>query len=502
MRAFPLRLSPTLSPLLAAAALGGCLVGPNYHRPPVATPTGFKEASGWSPAAPSDAADRRDWWTVFGDSQLDTLEGRVEVSNQNLAAAEAAYRQARALVAEQRANLFPTVNLDASVTQSGGGGGGVAASNGVTGTGSTPSRSARTTTIYHPGVEAAWAPDIWGAVRRAIEGARANAQASAADVANARLSAQMELASDYIALRELDEQKRLLDATVAAFARSLEITQNKYKAGVAARSDVLSAQTQLDNAEAQATNLIQQRAKDEHAIAILTGVPPAELTLAPAPWTLALPQIPAAMPSSLLERRPDVASSERLAAAANAQIGVQVAAYFPNVSLTGQAGFESNELSNLFNASNFLWSLGASVTETIFDAGARHAKVSALRQRASLPTRAVRHLSPDGAHCAFGQVEDNLAAQKVLGDEETFQASASTAAAENERISLNEYRAGEVDYTTVVTAQTSALQARVTLLQTQATRLTTAVDLIGALGGGWSVSQGTGNLASGSAPAK
>ncbi len=481
-----------LVPLFASAALAGCLVGPNYHRPDVTTMPAFKEANGWRPSNPSDAAERRDWWTVFGDSELNDLEGRVEVSNQNLAAAEAAYRQARALVAEQRANLFPTVSLSATVTQSGGGGGGgLATDSGVIQGG----RGGKTSTDYHPGAEASWAPDIWGAVRRAIEGAKASAQASAADVANARLSAQMELANDYVALRELDEQKRLLDLTVAGYERSLEITKNKYRQGVMAESDVLSAESQLDSTKAQDTDLIQQRAKDEHAIAILTGVPPAALTIARGPWTLKLPEIPAAMPSGLLERRPDIAASERAAASANAQIGVQVAAYYPNLNLTGQAGFNANELAGLFNASNFLWSLGASVTETIFDAGARHAKVAAARAAYDQAVAQYRQT----VLTAFGQVEDNLAAQRVLGEEERLQASASAAADGNERISINQYRAGQVDYTSVVVAQATALNARVTLLQTQATRLTTAVDLIGALGGGWDTSQGTGDSAAKSA---
>jgi NodT family efflux transporter outer membrane factor (OMF) lipoprotein len=269
----------------------------------------------------------------------------------------------------------------------------------------------------------------------------------------------------------------------------LEITNNKYRQGVMAESDVLSAQAQLDATKAQDTDLIQQRAKDEHAIAILVGVPPAALTIAPAPWTLKLPEIPTSMPSGLLERRPDIAASERAAASANAQIGVQVAAYYPNVSLTGQGGFDSNQLAGLFSASNFLWSLGASVTETIFDAGARHAKVAAARAAYDQAVAQYRQT----VLTAFGQVEDNLAAQRVLGDEESLQASASAAADANERITINQYHAGQVDYTSVVVAQATALGDRVTLLQTQASRLTTAVDLIGALGGGWTVSQGAGS---------
>ncbi|MHB8529320.1 MAG: efflux transporter outer membrane subunit [Caulobacteraceae bacterium] len=473
MPTFHLRSSAVLAQAVAVVSLAGCLVGPNYRRPAVPTPAAFKEARGWALAIPSDAADRRDWWVVFGDPVLNDLEARVEVSNQNLAAAEAAYRQARALVSEQRAALFPTVNLNGSANVSGGGGRTSTAGAG---------QSRGTVASYTVGAGASWAPDIWGAVRRAVQGARANAQASAADLANARLSAQMELAADYVALRQFDENKRLLDDTVAAYARSLQITQNKYRAGVSARSDVFSAQSQLDSTRAQDADLVQQRAKVEHAIAILTGAPPAQLTLATTAWTLKPPQIPAALPSTLLERRPDIAAAERLAAAANAQVGVQTAAYYPSLSLTGQAGFDSTNLAKLFSASNFVWSLGASAAETVFDAGLRHARVAAARAAYDQAVANYRQT----VLTAFGQVEDNLAAQRVLAGEEGLRASASAAADANERITLNQYRAGLVDYTTVVVAEATALADRTALLQTQAARLTTAVDLIGALGGGWS----------------
>jgi NodT family efflux transporter outer membrane factor (OMF) lipoprotein len=477
------RASTALAAVVTATTLGGCLVGPNYHRPSAPTPTVFKEAKGWAPANPSDAADKRDWWTVFGDPTLNSLEERVEVSNQNLIAAEAAYRQARALVAEQRAQLFPTVNLTGSAAVSGGGsqsGVNVGAGTGTTGTATTTGRG--TVGSYSVGVGASWAPDIWGAVRRAIENARANAQASAADLANARLSAQMEVANDYIALRQYDEQERLLNLTVTGYKRSLIITENKYRAGNAARSDVLSAQALLDATEAQAVALISQRAVDEHAIAVLTGVPPADLTLPAAAWTLKLPMIPTTVPTTLLERRPDISASERLMAAANAEIGVNVAAYYPTLNLTGQVGFASNELGNLFTAPNFAWSAAAQAVETLFNAGLTHAKVEAARAAFDQAVATYRQT----VLTAFQQVEDNLAAQGVLGSEESLLQTATNAATLNKQITLNEYQAGQVDYTTVVTSQATALQDQIALLQTQASRLTTAVDLIAAMGGGWS----------------
>ena len=448
--------------MLFCGALSGCLVGPNYRRPPVLTTPTFKEAAGWAPARPSDAADRKDWWTVFDDNILNDLEAKVNVSNQTLAAAEAAYREAHALVAQDRAALFPTITLNASVTQAG-------------------SFAGKPAATYTPSIGASWAPDIWGAVRRTIENARGSAQASAATLANARLSAQTELAADYISLRQLDEEKRIYDATVKAYQHSLDITVNKYNVGNAAQSDVLSARGLLLTTQATDTDLEQQRARVEHAIAILTGAPPADLTLQPAPWTLKLPEIPATVPTTLLQRRPDIASSERSAMAANASIGVAVAAYYPHVTLTGQAGFASSELGHLFTASSSFWSLGAAAAETIFDAGARAAKVRGARAAFDEAVANYRQT----VLTAFGQVEDNLAAQRVFGPEEKQLQQAADVTAANEKITLNEYNAGTVDYTTVVTAEAAALSSRNALVGIQANRLTTAVDLIEALGGGW-----------------
>jgi NodT family efflux transporter outer membrane factor (OMF) lipoprotein len=460
------------------------MVGPNYRRPSTPTSPAYKEAEGWAPAQPSDAADRKDWWTVFGDQTLDDLETRVETSNQTLAAAEAAYRQAHALVAEDQAALWPTVTANGSATVSGGGSNsaGSGASGGANGT---PGAGGATRTLYRVSLGATWAPDIWGSVRRTIRSAKASAQGSAALVANARLSAQTELAADYISLRELDEEKRELDATVTAYARTLAITQNKYAAGNAARSDVLVAKSQLESTQASDTDLEQQRARMEHAIAILTGQPPAALTLPPGPWTLALPEIPAAVPSTLLQRRPDIANAERTAASQSEQIGVAVAAFYPSLNLTGDGGFSASNLGKLFSLSNSFWSLGAAAAETIFDAGARSAKVRQARAAYDQAVATYRQT----VLTAFGQVEDNLAAQRVYGSEEAQLRRAYDDAALAVTIARNEYAAGTVDFTTVDTAQITALQAQRALVQMQANRLTTAVSLIEALGGGWTTAE-------------
>jgi NodT family efflux transporter outer membrane factor (OMF) lipoprotein len=466
------------------ASLAGCMVGPNYHRPSTPTPPTYKESEGWAPAQPSDAADRKDWWTVFGDQTLSDLEARVATSNQTLAAAEAAYRQAHALVAQDQAALWPTITADASINASGGGGGSSASATGggsSSGGGGPAASGKGTQTVYRVSLGATWAPDLWGQVRRQVRSAKASAQASAALVANARLSAQTELAADYVLLRELDEEKRELDAITVAYARTLTITQNKYAAGTAPRSDMLTARAQLESAQANDMDLVQQRARMEHAIAILVGQPPAALTLPSGPWAVKPPEIPASLPSALLQRRPDIANTERLAAAQSELIGVAVAAFYPNISLTADGGFSAASLAKLFNVSSAFWSLGAQAVETIFDAGARSAKV---RQARAAYDQAVANYRQT-VLTAFGQVEDNLAAQNVYGREEVALARAYDDAAASVTIARNEYEAGTVDFTTVATAQIAALQAQRALVQMQANRLSTAVSLIEALGGGW-----------------
>ncbi|HEY1879946.1 MAG TPA: efflux transporter outer membrane subunit [Caulobacteraceae bacterium] len=477
----------TLTTLLL---MGGCMVGPNYHRPSTPTPPAYKEANGWAPIQPSDAADRQDWWTVFGDPTLNALEARVNVSNQTLAAAEAAYREAHAVVAEDQAQLWPVVTANGSATVAGGSGNNNSSSTGTgTGTGGTGGTGNATATgtrsIYQVSVGATWAPDIWGAVRRQVRSAKAQAQASEALVANARLSAQIELASDYFILRQLDEEKRDDDAIVAADQHALDVVQNKYNAGNAARSDLLTAKTTLQSAQAANTDLAQQRARMEDAIAVLAGEPPASLPLPPGPWNLNVPQIPTTIPSALLQRRPDIANAERTAASQSELIGVAVAAYYPNLNLSAQGGLTASNVGGLVNAAGSFWSLGAQVAETIFNGGLTAAKVRAAHAAYDQAVANYRQT----VLAAFQNVEDNMAAQKVFEVEEGQLRAAYDNAQENVTISLNEYQAGTVDYTTVAQAQVTAFQSRNSLTQVQANRLTTAVSLIEALGGGWNTSQ-------------
>jgi NodT family efflux transporter outer membrane factor (OMF) lipoprotein len=466
--------------LSAAAGLAACEVGPNYHRSPVETPPAFKEAAGWTPAQPADGVDRGDWWTVFNDPLLNQLESQVAVSNQNLKAALEAYNQAHDVVAQDRAALFPSLNLTGLTTLSKHGGSATVTSAGAVVQGSKPLSQ------YQVQLGASWAPDVWGKIRRQVEGAKANAQASYADLANARLSAQSTLAADYLELRLVDAQKGVLTSTAAAYTKALTITRNQYNAGTVSKGVMLQAQTTLLNAQANLADLDTQRTASEHAIAVLTGRPPADLTIAPDPtWKPNLPQTPIELPSTLLERRPDIAAAERSVAAANAQIGVQVAGYYPNLTLSGSGGLASTNISQLFNASSELWSIGANVAQTVFNGGLTTALV---REAKAAHDQAIAQYRQT-VLTAFQQVEDDLSASRVLQSEEPLRQDASNAANQEETIALNEYRAGTVDYTTVVTAQATALSARQTLLTLQVQRMTTEVSLIEALGGGWSATQ-------------
>jgi len=459
--------------LMGASALAACAVGPNYKRPPVETPPQFKEVAGWQPAQPQDSIDRGDWWSVFNDQTLTDLEHKVAVSNQTLAGDEAAYKEARELVAQQRAALFPTVDLT---------GGGSESGQHVTTTIPGGPSGQVVTHSYQVALGASWAPDLWGRVRREIENAKATAQASAADLADAKLTLQSELAADYFQLRLDDAEEVLLKDTVAAYQKSLTITQNKYNAGVAARADVLQAKTQLETAEASQVDLESNRAQSEHAIAVLAGEAPADLTIAPlADWKPTVPTTPELVPSQLIQRRPDVAAAERNAKAQNALIGVQVAGYFPDITLTGSYGFASSALSTLFKTSNAAWSYGASATQLVFDAGATTARVRQAKYAYDQSVAQYRQT----VLTAFQQVEDELAADRVLQKEEPYKRAASSDADLAEKILLNEYNAGTVDYTSVVTAQATALNARQTLLTLQVQRMSTQISLIEALGGGW-----------------
>jgi NodT family efflux transporter outer membrane factor (OMF) lipoprotein len=461
-----------------AVVAGGCAVGPDYQRPTAAVPSAYKEAGNWVSAAPADALDRGAWWKLFNDPVLDDLAARVDVSNQNIAAAVAAYAQARALVGEQRAGLFPTVSLNGSANRSGGSGSAAANAGSAT-----PNAAAGSDVrnSYRVSIGGTWEPDIWGKLRRTVEGASASAQASAADLAAARLSAQGELAINYFSLRQTDTQKALLDDTVAAYQRSLQIAQNRYAAGIATKTDVLQAQTQYANAQADATGLARQRAQFEHAIAVLTGKAPGDFTLTPTAWSVTVPDVPVGMPSTLLERRPDIASAERRVAAANEQIGIAQSAWFPSFSLSASDASAASRVADLFKSSSNVWALGLTAAETLFDAGATGSRVDSAR---AAHEAAVAHYRQT-VLAAFQDVENQLTAIRVLAQQQELRRQASQAADEAEQRMLNRYRAGQVDYSQVVTAQATALSARRALVQVQADRQTAAVALIQALGGGW-----------------
>ena len=476
----PFRLHVLALAALAALA-SGCAVGPAYQRPTTPEPLAYKEAAavqGWLPAAPADTLARGPWWTLFGDPLLNQLAAGIDVSNQNVAAAAASYERARALVREQRAGLFPSIDLSGSAVRSGSGAG-----NANSGTASGNVSSGQQ---YRTSIGASWEPDIWGRLRAGVSGANASAEASAADLAAARLSAQGELAINYFSLRQSDAQKALLDSTIAGYQRVFQITQNRFNAGIVAKSDVLQAQTQLANAQSDALTLLRQRAQLEHAIAVLLGKAPAEFTLEAMPWVVQAPQIPLGLPSSLLQRRPDIAAAERRVAAANQQIGIARAAYFPSLNLTGSVGFGASAVSDLFNASNSLWSFGLSAAQSLFNAGATSARVEGAKAGHQVAVAQYRQT----VLTAFAAVEDQLSATHALILQQDFVKLASQAADQVETQMLNRYRAGQVGYTDVVTAQATALSARRALVQLQADRQTTAVALIQSLGGGWNVEAG------------
>ncbi|MFC3108759.1 efflux transporter outer membrane subunit [Undibacterium arcticum] len=467
------RTAPAPSTLVVAiltVALSACAVGPDYQRPTAAEPTAYKEAQDWVPAAPADALNRGDWWTLFEDPILNQLEAAIDISNQNVAAAIAAYAQARALVREQRASMFPVISLNGGATRSGSGGGGI---NSASGSGNN----------YQMSIGGSWEPDVWGRLGRAVDSASAGAQASAADLASARLSAQGELAVNYFSLRQTDAQKRLLADTIDGYQRSLQITQNRYNAAIATKSDVLQAQTQLANTQSDDLGLTRQRAQLEHAIAVLIGKAPGDFALAPIAWKVTVPDIPVGLPSTLLQRRPDIAAAERRVAVANEQIGIAQSAFYPNLKLNASYGFGASQVAALFSASNNVWSLGLSAAQTLFNAGATSARVSEARASHEQAVASYRQT----VLTAFQNVEDQLAATHVLGQQQELNRQSSLAADQVEQQALNRYRAGQISYTDVVTAQTAARSAGRTLIQVQADRQTTAVALIQSLGGGWQI---------------
>ncbi|KWZ40179.1 RND transporter [Burkholderia savannae] len=462
----------------AAALLAGCAVGPDYHRPDAAIPAAYKEAPpGWKAAQPADRADRGPWWAIYDDPQLNALIDKLNASNQTIAQYAAAYRQARALVAEARASYFPTLGLTASESR---------ASSALS-SGSTASRSTARTigNTYNVGLDASWEPDLWGKVSRTVGAQKAGEAAAAADLANARLSAQATLAQTYFQLRAADATQKLLDDTVASYQKSLQLTQNQYAQGVAARSDVIQAQTQLQSAQASAIDNGIARAQYEHAIATLVGEPASTFSLPPMPLTAEPPSMPIDVPSAILERRPDVAAAERRAAAANEQIGVAIAAFFPTLTLSASGGFQSSVWSQLFTLPARFWSVGPQLAATLFDAGLRAAQTEAARATYDQDVASYRA----AVLSAFQDVEDNLASQRILEQEIVVQRQAVESAQHALDITLNQYKAGTVAYLNVLTAQTTAFSAQQKLSTISGQRMVSSVGLVKALGGGWDVAQ-------------
>jgi NodT family efflux transporter outer membrane factor (OMF) lipoprotein len=461
---------------LSAAGLAlaaGCAVGPDYKRPEVKVPEAYKENPGWKVAAPDDGASRGPWWEVFHDPLLNELESRVESSNETVRQAVANYEEALQVVRADRTGYGPQVGVTGAAQRS-------------KPTQATSLGQAKATNLYTAELQASWEPDIWGKLRRTVEADAAAAAASEADLANARLSMQAALAQDYIGLRATDDKIRLLEDAVAAYGRTLKISQNKYTVGVAARSDVITAQTELDSTRAQLIAAGVQRAQYEHAVAVLVGKAPSDFSVErTATIGLVVPEIPAQLASSLLERRPDVAAAERQAQSANARIGIQTAAYFPSLSLSGAGGYEGSPLSSLMTAPFRFWTLGAQATDSLLDWGQRHDLV--LSAKAAYEASAANYR--ETVLTALQQVEDNLAGLRILKDEAQVQDAAVTEAALAAQIALNEYNAGTVDFTTVAAAQVTELSNRETALSVIQSQLSSSVSLIQALGGGWTTSE-------------
>jgi len=477
--------------LAALAVLCGCTVGPAYRKPSVQSPTAyreltaaqFKDTDGWKVAAPQDAAIRGKWWELFGDPQLNTLEEQVKVSNQNVAAAYAAFMQARALVREAQAQYWPTLSVGASVTRSHQPAGVGAAS--ASGSGSGGGIGGGTGNDFSLPFDASWTPDLWGKVRNLVKGNVAAAQASAADLANAQLTAQAEVAVDYFELRSQDELIALANATVKAYTDSLALTRAQYETGIGSDEPVAQAQVQLQTTQAQATNLGIARAQYEHAIAVLVGQPASTFTVAARPSNVQPPGVPLGVPSQLLERRPDVAADERLMAQANAQIGVADAAYFPTLTLSASAGFESTTAANWLTWPARFWSVGPSLSETIFDGGLRSATVAQYRAAYDQAVANYRQT----VLTAFQQVEDNLASLRILSQEIAQQDQAVASSQYYVNLATDRYQLGLDPYLDVITAQTSLFSNQQTNVNLRMQQLTASVQLIEALGGGWDNSQ-------------
>ncbi len=462
-----MKLSLHLAPLCAALLLAGCTVGPDYQRPSAHPPLAFKEAKGWQQATPQDDQAKGDWWQVYNDPQLSQLLQQVAIANQNVAMYEAQYRQALALTDQANANRLPTVSSNISATRSG--------------TQSSSTGFRNTSNSYSAQLSASWEADLWGKLRRQAAEDRASAESSQADLANATLSAQSQLAQDYFQLRIMDQRISLYQKSVDAYQGYLKIINNKYQAGSEDRATLAQAQMQLQGARSTLLGFQWQRAQLEHAIALLIGKTPAEFSLAAAPLTATLPKIPVMLPSQLLQRRPDIAAAERSMAAANEQIGVAIAGYFPDLTLSASGGTSASVLHNLFELPSRVWSLGPALSGTLLDFGATKASVA--QARAAYDAQVANYRQT--VLSAMQEVEDNLVELNTLGDEIDAQRAASQAAITSAQVTRNQYDAGMIDYLDVATTENSSLSEQQSLLSLQSQQWVTSVTLIAALGGGW-----------------
>jgi NodT family efflux transporter outer membrane factor (OMF) lipoprotein len=466
-------LVPILS--LGLILIGGCSVGPKYSRPTTEIPPSYKESGNWKPAEPSDAAQKGNWWEIFQDPQLNALEDKLRVSNQTLRASMDRFQEARDVLRATRSSLFPLVTASASSSRQR-----QSANRALRGPTSPLNYS-----DYLLAADVTYEADVWGSVRRTVESSRALAQASASDLENVRLTLHAELALDYLTLRGLDAQKKLLDDTVDAFQKALELTQSRFQGGLASREDVDLAATQLEQTRAQDIDITSARDQFEHAIAVLTGQPASTFELAPSPLPAVPPVPPAGLPSELLERRPDIATAERRVASANEQVGIARAAFFPTITLGLVGGFESGRFPSWLDGSSALWSIGASAAETVFDAGRRRA----LSDEAKATYDEMIADYQQTVLTAFQQVEDSLSDLRVLEEESKTQDAAVAAANRALEQSTNRYKGGLDTYLTVITAQSAALANERTAVSLLTRRMTSTVLLVKALGGGWDVSK-------------
>jgi NodT family efflux transporter outer membrane factor (OMF) lipoprotein len=498
-------MKPVLRPLLITALtlplLAGCEVGPDYVKPSAPVPTHYKDTGNWKPANPQDAVVRGKWWEIYHDAELNALEDKVNISNQNVLQAEANFREAAAAVKIARSSLFPTITTNPSMTESqtqslnlfspgsgasvgtatsvGGGGVVTSGGSGHSGSGDQPEG------VYDLPLQLTYLVDVWGAVRRGLENSTATAQAEFADLENARLSFQGTLAQDYFSLRGIDAEAKLLDDTDKAFEVNVQLTQNRYASGIASQADVAAAQTQLDQTRAELIDLGVQRTQFQDAIATLIGEPASVFSLSVRPLTAEPPRIPAGVPSTLLERRPDIAAAERSMAAANAEIGVEVAGYYPQITLNASTGLNTVELAQVFSGPEFLWSVGPAVAQTIFDAGRTHGLVQEAGEAYNGTVDAYRQT----VLTAFQQIEDDLSGLRILEEEAGAEASAVKGAQISLNVTTNLYKQGVDDYLQVITTESILLSDQITDVNIRTRRMTTSVLFIEALGGGWSTSK-------------